>query len=176
MQPSLAHIAPPSSVPGWAPWLAALVMYGSAIALLLARRGRRFLLAAGVFGLGGTAAVLALSPTVPAAPGYAISLALPGGGERTSPLLVSVCGRRPDGSGAAVPGAGNLLTVFLDGRQVLETRRTPVAVEAPAGAHLLRVEVLTDDHREFRPPLDSRLALRVAGAGPLPSAAACPHG
>jgi len=169
----LTHIAPPAGVPGWAPWLAAAVMYGSALALLLARRGRGMLVAAGALGLAGTGAVFALGPTVPAAPGYVITLALPGAGARTSPLPVSVCGRRTDGTAAAVPGAGNLLTVFVDGRQVLETRRTPLAVELAGGSHELRVEVLTDDHREFRPPLDARLRVTVAGAGPLPAAAPC---
>jgi hypothetical protein len=170
-----AHVVAPSTVAGWVPWLAAALMYASALALAVARRGRRALLTAGGLGVAGTVAALALTPTVPAAPGYALRLAVAGDRPLTSPVLVTVCGRRPDGSAVAVPDPQTLLAVFLDGRQVLETRRSPVAVEAGAGAHRLRVEVLTAGHVEFRPPLDSTLRIGVDGAGPLPSAAPCPR-
>jgi hypothetical protein len=165
-----------SAVPAWAPWLAAALMYASALALAVARRGRWVLLTAGGLGAGGTVAVLALSPTVPASPGYSISLALSAAQPLTSPVLLTVCGRRPDGSPVGVPDHGNLITVLLDGRQVLETQRSPVAVVAGAGAHEVRVEVLTAGHREFRPPLDARLRILVEGTGPLPVQAGCPPG
>jgi hypothetical protein len=151
-------------------------MYGSAVALAVARRGRWVLLTAGGLGVGGTVAVLALNPTVPASPGYSISLAVPTAQPLTSPVLVTVCGRRPDGSHVGVPDPGSLVTVFVDGRQVLESQRSPVGVAAGVGAHELRVEVLTSGHREFRPPLDARLRVLVAGPGPLPPAAGCPRG
>jgi hypothetical protein len=164
----------PSAVPGWAPWLAAAVMYASALALAVARRGRRALLAAGGLGVAGTVAGFALTPTVPAPPGYALRIAVPAARPLTSPVPVTVCGRRPDGSAVTVPDPHTLLIVFLDGLQVLETRRSPVAVEARSGAHELRVEVLTASHVEYRTPLDARLRIAVDGAGPLPAAPPCP--
>ncbi len=170
------HIVAPSIVPVWVAWLAAGAMYASALALAVWRRGRAVLLTAGGLGVAGTVAVLLLSPTVPASPGYTISLALPAARPLTSPLPVTVCGRLPDGSAAAVPGPGNLLTVFLDGRQVLETRTSPLAVDAPPGAHQLRVEVLSGGHREFQPPIQAVLGVAVDGSGPLPAAAACGRG
>ena len=149
-------------------------MYASALALAAARRGRAALLAAGGLGVAGTVAALALTPTIPSAPGYALRLAVPAPQPLTSPVPVTVCGRRPDGTAVAVPDAQTLLTVFLDGRQVLETRRTPIAVEAGAGTHELRVEVLTAGHLEFRPPLDARARVVVAGDGEVPAAAPFP--
>jgi hypothetical protein len=169
------HVIAPSALPAWAPWLAAAVMYASALAIAISRRGRWMLAGAGALGLGGTAAALVLTPTVPASPGYAITLAVPSGQPLTSPVVVTVCGRRADGSAAAVPGAGDLLTVLLDGRQVLETQRSTLGVEAGPGDHELRVEVLAPGHREFRPPLDARLRVLVQGTGPLPPAPPCPR-
>ena len=165
----------PSAVPAWAPWLAAALMYASALALAALRRGRGVLLTAGGLGVAGTVAVLALNPTVPAPPGYSISLAVPAASPLTSPVLLTVCGRRPDGSQVGVPDPGNLITVFVDGRQVLELQRSPVGVAAGAGPHELRVEVLTAGHREFRPPLDARLRVVVDGTGPLTTAGGCPR-
>jgi hypothetical protein len=176
VQPPITHVIAPSSVPGWVAWVAAALMYGSALAVAVARRGRRALAAAAVLGLGGTVAVVVLTPTVPAPPGYAIMLAQPPArGAVTSPIAVTVCGRMPDGSPAAVPGAGDLLSVSLDGRQVLETQRSAVGVEAPPGPHDLRVEVITADHREFQPPLDARVRVTVEGPAALPAVSGCPH-
>lgn len=175
MQPPPAHIVAPSIVPAWVAWLAAGAMYASALALAVWRRGRAVLLAAGGLGVAGTVAVLLLSPTVPASPGYTIGLAVPAARPLTSPFPVTVCGHLPDGSPAAVPGGGgNLLTVFLDGRQVLETRSSPLAVDAPPGTHELRVEALSGGHREFQPPITASLRVDVGGTGPLSAAASCP--
>jgi hypothetical protein len=171
--PPPGHVIAPSALPGWAPWLAAALMYGSALALAASRRGRVALLTAGGLGVAGTVAALVLTPGVPAAPNYALRLAVPASHPLTSPVPVTVCGRRPDGTAVTVPDAQTLLTVFLDGRQVLETRR-PIAVQAGAGAHELRVELLTAGHLEFRPPVEARLKVVVTGDGPMPGAAPCP--
>ncbi|MEA2671514.1 MAG: hypothetical protein QOG45_1734 [Chloroflexota bacterium] len=175
MQLPSGHIVAPSAVPAWAPWLAAAVMYASALALAVSRRGRWVLVTAGVLGLGGTVAALLLTPTVPVSPGYAITLAVPSGRPLTSPVAVTVCGRRADGSAVAVPGGGDLLTVLLDGRQVLETQRSSLGVEAGAGDHELRVELLAPGHLQFRPPLDARLRVLVQGTGPLAPTPPCPR-
>lgn len=176
MHPPSGHVVAPSALPGWAPWVAAALMYASALALVVAQRGRRALLTAGGLGVAGTVAAFALTPTVPAAPAYALRIAVPAARLLSSPVLVTVCGRRSDGSAVTVPDPQTLLTVFLDGRQVLETRRSPVAVVAGAGRHELRVEVLTAGHLEFRPPLDARMQVEVGGVGPLPTAAPCVAG
>ncbi len=174
MQPPSGHVVAPSALPAWAPWLAAALMYGGALALAISRRGRGVLAIAAALGLGGTVAALVLSPTVPASPGYALAVAVPPARPLTSPVTVAVCGRMPDGSAAAVPGAGDLLTVFLDGRQVLETPRSPLGVVAAPGDHEIRVEVLAPGHRRFRPPLDVRLRVSVEGTGPLAPPPPCP--
>jgi hypothetical protein len=174
VQPSLAHVVAPSSLPAWVPWVAAALMYGSALGVARARRGRGALLAAGLLGLAGTVAVLVLTPTIPAAPGYTITLAQPAApGPVSSPIAVTVCARMRDGSRAGVPATGGLISVSLDGRQVLETPRSAVAVEASPGPHDLRVELLTADHREYRPPLAAAVHVTVEGSAPLPAPSGC---
>jgi hypothetical protein len=173
VQPPVIHLVAPSSLPAWIPWVAAALMYGSALGVAAGRRGRGALLTAGLLGLAGTVAVLVLTPTVPAAPGYAITLAQPAPGRVTSPIAVTVCAHLPDGSRVDVPAGGDLISVALDGRQVLEARRSEVAVLASPGPHDLRVELVTAGHVEYRPPLAAQVRVTVEGSAPLPASPGC---
>ena len=175
MQPPITHVVAPSNLPAWIPWVAAALMYGSALGVAVARRGRRALLLACLLGLAGTVAVFVLTPTVPAAPGYVISLAQPAPGAVTSPVAVTVCARMPDGPRVPVPAGDDLISVSLDGRQVMEARRSRLAVEAPPGQRDLRVEVITADHREFRPPLRAGVRVTMEGSAALPASPGCPR-
>lgn len=163
----------PSSLPAWVPWVAAALMYGGALGVAAGRRGRGALLVAALLGLAGTVAVFVLTPTVPAVPGYAISLAQPSPGAVTSPIAVTVCARMPGGSRVDVPAGGDLISVSLDGRQVLEAPRSQLAVLASPGPHDLRVELITADHLEYRPPLAAEVRVTVEGSAPLPASPGC---
>jgi len=125
-------------------------------------------------GLVGTVVASALAPGPPASPGYSISLAAPADDARvTSPVLVAACGRGTEGSRVDVPGPGRLLTVIMDGSQVTELEGAVVAVPAPVGEHDLRVEILTSDHQEFAPPIESDVHVKVDGPGPVPAGPHC---
>src|ERR1700745_470586 len=92
--PPPGHVIAPSALPGWAPWLAAALMYGSALPPAGARPGRGPPPPAGGLGVAATVAAIVLTPGVPAAPNYALRLAVPESHPLTSPVPVTVCGRR----------------------------------------------------------------------------------
>src|SRR5205807_6067043 len=122
----------------------------------------------------GLVVVNVVASSAPSSPGYAISLAVPrDGASVTTPVLVTACGRNPDGTAAAVPGPDRVLSLFIDGRQTFETRTATVALQVGPGRHRLRVEVLTTDHREFLTPLQASVSIDVVGTGPVVDRASC---
>src|SRR5258708_38818479 len=68
--PPPGHVVAPSALPGWAPWLAAAVMYASALALAAWRRGGGAPPAAGGPGAAGTPPRPAPDPTPPPPPDH----------------------------------------------------------------------------------------------------------
>jgi hypothetical protein len=177
LPPPVGHVLPSASPLGIVQWFAAgLVVFGGLLLLLLRTSWLRWLgWTALAVGIAGSVAVEA-GAVAPSPPAQSLSLAQPvGGAPVTSPLLVTVCGRLASGSRAHLPAAGDVLSVFLDGRQVLTTSGASGAVIASIGVHTVRAEILTSDHREFQPPLLTERQVVVSGTGPLPAAAACPR-
>jgi hypothetical protein len=77
-----------------------------------------------------------------------------------------ICGRFSDGSAAEVPGGDRVVYVALDGKQVMLARGASMVVSATSGKHVLRLEILTNDHRAFTPPLLVDVPIIVAGVAP----------
>jgi hypothetical protein len=73
-----------------------------------------------------------------------------------------------------VPGGDRVLSVSVDGTEVLSTAAWHALVMAAAGEHWLRVEVLTKDHVEYQPVLVAEAQIDVTGPGPVTAAPACP--
>jgi hypothetical protein len=115
-------------------------------------------------GLVATVVVYAMLPAAPPAPrGLSLSIAAPAAGMTvTSPLVVRVCA-----TGTTVPGAGRLVAISVDGRQVAEVNADSAVVNVDTGEHSLRAELVTSAHREFAPPVLTDETITVSGAGPL---------
>ncbi len=84
----------------------------------------------------------------------------PPGAPVTSPLVVRVCA-----TGTSVPGAGRLLGISVDGRQVAEVNADTAAVSVASGEHTLRVELVNSAHRQYAPPVLTEETITVAGYG-----------
>jgi hypothetical protein len=172
---TLAHVVTSGTGPGLVAWLpAAIVFVGAAVVGFAPRRYRR--MGGGLAGVGvaGLLAANVFAASSPTSPGYSIRLLTPAqDAEVASPVPVTVCGRTASGAPAAVPGAGKLLSIFVDGRQTFEAAKANVGVLVPPGPHDLRVEVLTGDHREFSPVVDASVHVVVTGSAPLPRTPSC---
>ena len=156
----------------WPLWITGVLLFGGAVAAMATSgRLRRLALAVAGAGLLGTVAVYIALPTAPPAPA-GLSLQVvnpPANATVTSPVVVTVC------SGSApIPGAGRLLSLSIDGRQVAEVHAGTAAIDVASGHHTLRAELVSSQHREFAPPVLTEESITVSGVGPLPSAAACP--
>jgi hypothetical protein len=122
-------------------------------------------------GLVATIVVYALLPTTPPAPrGVSLSIAAPlAGATVTSPVVLRVCA-----GGFSVPGAGRLLSISIDGRQVAEVNTGTAAINVDTGEHSLRVELVTSTHREYAPPVLTDETITVSGVEPLSQPPDCP--
>lgn len=165
----VAHIVGGGAV--WPRWVTSAALFGGAVAAAPASGAvrRAWLTAAGA-GLAATVVADALLPAAPSAPvGVSLRIAAPAAGTTvTSPVAVRVCDR-----GAAVPGAGRLLSISLDGRQIAEVGSDSAVVNAAAGSHTLRAEVVTSDHREYAPPVLTDELVTVSGPGTLGAVPEC---
>ena len=151
-----AHIIFPAASLGiLAAWGASSLGIVAGSVLLIAdlhkRRLGAIVLAASALAATGTALI---TPWPVAPPAYSLSAAhLHPGALVTSPVVVTLCGRQPDGSPAAVPGGDRVIYVAVDGKQVMSATTPLLAVTATPGKHVLRVEILTKEHVAFSPPL-----------------------
>ena len=158
---------------GWAP--AAIGVAAIAVVAFGPRRFQRPAVVVSVVSMSSLLILAAVSPGAPLPPGYAITVLEPGaGGAVTTPFSVVVCGRSSAGSSAAVPGGDRVLSISLDGREVLSTGSGHALVTATPGRHRLRVEVLTKDHVEYQPPLAQELDVEVGGPAPIAAPRSCP--
>ncbi|HEY6379206.1 MAG TPA: hypothetical protein VI316_08500 [Candidatus Dormibacteraeota bacterium] len=177
MHAVLAHVVSSGTGPGLVAWVPAGVVFIGAAVVGFAPRGYRRL-GGGLAGMGvaGLVVVNVLAASPPASPGYAIRVLTPApDASVTSPVLLTVCATTPNGAPVDVPGPGRVLSVFIDGRQTLESTTSSHGVFVNRGPHAVRVEVLTSDHREFSPVIDTTVHVVVTGGGPLPAAIACPR-
>lgn len=166
---TLAHIV--GGGPVWPLWITGALLFGGAVAAMASSgRLRRACLAVCGVGLVATVAVYAAIPAAPPAPaGVSLRIASPAAGATvTSPLAVRVCA-----TGTAVPGSGRLLSVSVDGRQVAEVDSDTAVVTVTPGDHMLRVELVTNTHREYAPPVLTDEAVNVAGFGVLAAPPEC---
>ena len=173
----IAHIIPTSAA-------AILLLFGwgaaglgvlTGIVLMITELNRRRL---GAVLLAGSALIAVLVGFVtrwpPTRPLYTISLAQPRAGDATtSPVVILVCGRLAGGAGTVIPGADRVVSVSLDGKQTEVAHSPLLALQASAGRHRLRVEILSGDHREFVPPLTADAAIEVSGEAPPALSARC---
>lgn len=157
----------------WPLWLTGALLFGGAVGAMFVRRPtlHRACVTSAIVGLAATIAVYVLLPAVPTAPpGLSLSIAAPHDGTTvTSPVVVRAC------AGAnRVPGAGRLLSISVDGRQVAELQTDTAAINLSAGEHRLRVELVTSAHQAYAPPVLTDESITVAGVGPLSPAPDCP--
>jgi hypothetical protein len=168
---TLAHIV--GGGPVWPLWVTGTLLFGGAVAAMAVPTTlRRACLAVAGVGLLSTVAVYIALPSAPPAPrGVSLSIAAPPPGATvTSPLVVRVCA-----TGSSVPGAGRLLSISVDGRQVAEVNADTAAVSVASGEHTLRVELVNSAHREYAPPVLTDETVTVAGYGaPEAPPADCP--
>jgi hypothetical protein len=167
----LAHIV--GGGPTWPLWVTGALLFGGAVAAMAAPQNRRrACLAVAAVGLVSTVAVYIALPAAPPAPrGVSLSIAAPPADATvTSPLVVRVCA-----TGSSVPGAGRLLSISVDGRQVAEVNADSAALNVGPGEHTLRVELVTSAHREYAPPLLTHETVTVAGYGAPTSPPVCPR-
>jgi hypothetical protein len=155
----IAHVI--GGGPTWVLWITASLLFGGGVAAMAVPRDRRWpWLTLAAVGLAGTVAAYAVFPAAPAAPlGVSLTIASPTAGATVGdPVVVRACA-----AGFPVPGAGRLLSISIDGRQVGEARTDVAAVTVADGQHTLRVELLTLDHREFAPPVLTEETVTVSG-------------
>lgn len=107
----------------------------------------------------------------PVPPGYTLALAL--NKDATSPVPVTVCAQKPDGSAATTPDGDHVLAVMVDGVQVATRSTSAFVVTVARGTHNLRAELLTRDHREFSPALAADTVIAVTGTSPCVVDAVC---
>ncbi len=165
----LAHIV--GGGPTWPLWLTGTLLFGGAVAAMAVPQTlRRACLAVALVGLVSTVVVYALLPAAPGAPqGLAIRIVAPTADATvTSPVLVEVCG-----GASSIPGAGRLLSISVDGRQVAEVDAGAAAVTLAPGTHTIRAELVTTNHIEFAPPVLTDETISVSGLGPLASPPGC---
>jgi hypothetical protein len=159
----LAHLL--GGGPLWPLWFTGSLLFGGAVAsMAVPQTMRRWCLALSGVGLVATIVVYVLLPVAPAAPhGLSLGIAAPvDGAIVTSPVVVRVCA-----GATSVPGAGRLLSISIDGRQVAEVSTDTAAVSVDSGEHMVRVELVTSAHREYAPPVLTNETITVSGVGPL---------
>ncbi|HYL72414.1 MAG TPA: hypothetical protein VEY89_14025 [Candidatus Dormibacteraeota bacterium] len=172
----IAHILTGSPVPLGLQWLAAVLLFGGLLAAF-ALRGRawRVLAAAlAVLGFGGTAASWALAAVQPGAPPYGMRIIAPrDGAQVASPVTLTVCGVRGDGSTLPATDAAHYLVVTVDGHEVPTVDQWQFAEPLALGMHSITVELVTPAHHVFSPPTKSTVHVRVVRVAPTAAAAGC---
>ncbi len=123
--------------PVWPLWVTGALLFGGAVAAMAVPKTlRRACLAVAGVGLVSTVVVYTLLPSAPIAPqGLTVRIVAPKPSAAvTSPVLVRVCGGTSN-----LPGAGRLLSISVDGRQVAEVNAdTAVVPLAPWHLHAAR--------------------------------------
>lgn len=171
---TLGHVLSSSVVPLPLQWTAIGVTTAGAIGVLRRRTAVRDLIAWTLFSIGASVCVVmvGIAMVQPPPPLYTLTLGVKH--MTTSPVQVTACARKLDGSAATVLTGSNVLGVIVDGNQVASQQVTQFPIAMSPGDHTLRVELLTRDHREFAPPVFVDTSLTVTGVGTLGSWAACP--
>ncbi|MDQ6847442.1 MAG: hypothetical protein M3019_07660 [Candidatus Dormibacteraeota bacterium] len=158
----------------WPLWVTGSLLFGGAVgAMAVAQTLRRACLAIAAIGLISTVIVYTLLPSAPIAPrGLTVRIVAPKASATvTSPVLVRVCGDTSN-----LPGAGRLLSISVDGRQVAEVDADSAAVALAAGTYTLRAALVTTKHLEYAPPVLTDETITITGVGALAPAPDCVGG
>jgi hypothetical protein len=151
----IGHLLIGGPIPAAVQWLAAALLFGGAAAMLsLRRRAWRYTAAAATMcGLAVTIAAYVAAALQPGAPPYAVRITAPETGSFvSSPVLLTVCGVRGDGSTRPATDAAHYLVVFVDGHEVPTVDAWRFAETLTPGQHTIRVELVTPSHHAFAPP------------------------
>jgi hypothetical protein len=161
----IGHILSGSPVPDALQWLAAALLFGGAAAALATQRRlqRRVAIAVAASGLVGTVAAWGVAAAQPGVAPYAIRIAAPQSGALVaSPVTLTVCGVRGDGSTLRATDAQHYLVVFVDGHEVPTVDAWQFPVELTGGSHEVRVELVTPMHHAFNPPATADVSVNVS--------------
>lgn len=166
--PMLAHVV--AGGPEGLLWPTSIAMFGGLVVAFGWPRWRTPAAVIGAVGLAATVAIYATWPTAPLAPaGLSLRIAsFTDGASVTSPLTVTACTTQ-----GPAPGPGRILSVAVDGSQVVEARSSSVSITVPSGSHAVSVQLLTIDHRAFAPPVEAQATVDVTGTAPLAAASGC---
>jgi hypothetical protein len=161
----IVHLLTGSPVPLGVQWLAAVALFGGAVAVVSLRR-RVWRVAAAVValcGLAGTATSCFAAAVQPGAPPYMLRVAAPKTGSTvSSPVLLTVCGVRRDGSTRPATDATHYLVVFIDGQEVPTVDAWRFAETLTPGRHTIQVDLVTPSHHAFAPPAVATTTVTVA--------------
>lgn len=172
----VAHLLTGSPVPLVFQWLAAVLLFGGGVTAFALHQRRWRVVAAAVAcaGFCGTVSSWVLAAVQPGAPPYAIRIVAPSSGERvSSPVVLTVCGVRSDGTRVPATDAQHYLVVFVDGREVPTVDAWRFAEEVAPGRHALRVELVTPAHHAFSPAATATTTVTIAQDAPSVAPATC---
>ncbi|MBV9100520.1 MAG: hypothetical protein JOZ46_04265 [Candidatus Dormibacteraeota bacterium] len=171
-----AHVLVGSPVPQALQWLAAVLLFGGALAAVALRSRTRRAAACVVAALGaaGTAAAWTLAAVQPGPAPYALRITAPADGARaSSPLTLTVCGVRGDGTTVPATDPTHYLVVFVDGHEVATVDQWQFAEVLSPGAHTLAVQLVTPVHHAFNPPATTAIRVDIVSEAPAPAPVAC---
>lgn len=172
----IAHVLTNNPVPLPVQWLLAILFFGGALAMLaLRRRGWRIAAAvATVCGLSGTISSWVVAAIQPGVAPYTLRIAAPSPGALVaSPVLLTVCGVRGDGSELPATDSTHDLAVYVDGREVPTVDGWQFGEIVAPGRHTIRVELVSSSHQAFSPPVTASTDVTVAGGGGITRPAGC---
>ncbi|MBV8195591.1 MAG: hypothetical protein JOY80_08690 [Candidatus Dormibacteraeota bacterium] len=152
-----------------------LLFAGAVTAFVVRRRAWRVtavvLSACGAIGTLTSWVVAAVQPGVPP---YSLRVIYPTNGARVaSPLLLTVCGVRGDGTMVPATDPSHYLVVFVDGHEVATVDAWQLAEILAPGQHDIRVELVTPAHHAFDPPAIASTDVTVTGGRQTSATSAC---
>jgi hypothetical protein len=172
----IAHVLTNNPVPLPVQWLLAILFFGGALAMLaLRRRGWRIAAAvATVCGFSGTVSSWVVAAVQPGVAPYTLRIAAPSpGAVVASPVLLTVCGVRGDGSEVPATDSSHDLAVFIDGREVPTVDSWQFGEVVAPGAHTIRVELVSSSHQAFSPAATASIHVTAAADGIVTQTASC---
>lgn len=172
----IAHVLTGSPIPLAVQWVVAVALFAGGLGALALRRRRWRVAAAAlcVCGLGGIVTSWVVAAIQPGAPPYTLRIAAPASDSRlASPVTLTVCGVRPDGSTLPATDAAHYLVVFVDGHEVPTVDAWRFSEELSSGRHTIKVELVTPAHHAFNPPATATTTVTVRAAAPSNGPADC---
>ena len=170
----IAHVLSGTVLPVGVEWLAAVLLFGGAFAVLASRRPgwRRAAAAAAGVGLVVTVIGFVADATLPGPAPYGLRIVAPQ--SRTPPDAVfTVCGVRGDGTLLVPTDSQHWLAPFVDGAQRPGISAFVYPIRLVAGPHVVRFDLVTPAMREFSPAATVSEDIVVDPAAPAVAPRAC---